>query len=242
MASKAQKSEIVHYSMFYEKPYTNSDQQRFGVTLRGKGKEFVNAHGTFKDLLIKGKEYDFENHSLRILDVVVKTGMTINVIEVTDRVEKSKGNAEMKIYTPSSKKNKGATIELRKITGFDYSFVDSLKNITVNILEGLVAGTDVKDVLKKGKSKFPSKSKVTSKPALFDCDQCVFQSRFSSDLKVHQANIHGLKSFECSNCNFKSESESQLKEHNNEKHLINNKRTNEATSPRSYPPSKKREH
>ena len=41
---------------YKEKPYLNSNKEPFGLTLKGKSKEYINAHVGVKALLIKGKE------------------------------------------------------------------------------------------------------------------------------------------------------------------------------------------
>ena len=40
---------------YKEKPYLNSNKEPFGLTLKGKSKEYINAHVGVKALLIKGK-------------------------------------------------------------------------------------------------------------------------------------------------------------------------------------------
>jgi hypothetical protein len=53
------------------------------------------------------------------------------VVEVGDS---AKGNVELKVYNPSLSKKKGATIEMRKVSDFEYCHVEQLRNIIIQIL------------------------------------------------------------------------------------------------------------
>ena len=107
-----------------------------------------------------------------------------------------RGNVVVKVYNPSVSKKKGATIELRKMSGFNYENVKHLKTMITKILDGLIAGLDIDEVLKsvsENGSKKRSLGIVTSKPKLFTCDLCNFQTRFGSALKAHKTCMHNLQ-------------------------------------------------
>ena len=54
--------------------------------------------------------------------------MTNAIVEV-EITSENIANVEMKVYEPSSKTNKAATIELRKLPGSEYEHVEKLKDI-----------------------------------------------------------------------------------------------------------------
>ena len=143
--------EVVEYKVYKEKPYLNSDRNPFGVTLNGKTKEYIVAHEEIKGLIKKGKQYIIEDDKINILDVTNNKAILIAIVEVS-LGSGAKGNVELKVYAPSVNKKKGATIDLRKMSGFDYNFVDKFKEIVTTLLDGLIAGNDVENVIKNAKN------------------------------------------------------------------------------------------
>ena len=71
--------EVVEYKVYREKPYLNSDRELFGLTLNGRTKEYIKAHGEFKGMMKKGKRYVVEPGLLKILDVTNNKAM-VNAI------------------------------------------------------------------------------------------------------------------------------------------------------------------
>ena len=78
----------------------------------------------------------------------------------------------------------------------------------------------MEEVLKNANENFSSRkvlAKVTSKPKLFTCDLCNWQTMFESGLKTHKTRIHGhqqVKSqFKCDTCDFTGSSDGNLNEH-----------------------------
>ena len=66
-------------------------------------------------------------------------------------------------------------------------------------------GDDVNELLKNFKKGSVPRARVTSKPRLFNCDQCNWQTKFSSALKVHKTRIHSIQSqtqIKCDECTF----------------------------------------
>ena len=166
--------EIVDYKAYKIKPYLNSDKEPFSLTINGKSKEYLHAHETLKQLMKKGKEYTVEEGVIKILDVTNNKGQMNTIIEVS-KSEGERDNVEVKIYAPSVQKKKGATIEMRKMSGFDYTQVEVLKGIITTFLDGFIAGVDANEVIKNSRKGFALKPKVTSKPKFFNCDICNFQ-------------------------------------------------------------------
>ena len=238
--------EIVEYKVYKEKPYLNSDREPFGLTINGKTKEYIHAHETFRSLIKKGKLYMVEGSKIKILDITNNKGSLNAILEVSgDGV--AKGNVELKVYNPSVGKKKGATIELRKMSGFDYILVEKLKMMITNLLDGFIAGYDVEQVLAISKKGTLHRviGKVTSKPKLFACDLCNWQTKFGSALKSHKTRIHckeqtGRK-FKCDACVFQFDTQELLDVHGRIKHKPGNKRSIETPSPSSSPPRKRQD-
>ena len=113
--------EIVEYRVYKEKPYFNSAKEPFGLTINGKNKEYIKAHETIRELVKKGKTYQVDKGKMKILDATKNIAMLSAIVEV-DVIGVAKGNVELKIYVPSKKK--GATLELRKISSFEYTHVE----------------------------------------------------------------------------------------------------------------------
>ena len=63
-----------------------------------------------------------------------------------------------------------------------------------------------------------SASRVQSKPKLFSCDFCDFESQFSSGMKTHMKRIHA---FTCFVCKFQAANANQLEQHQFSKHKGN---------------------
>ena len=91
---------------YKEFPYFNSNNEQFGVTLKGKTKAYINAHIIIKELIVKGKELVTPLGTIKFLDTS-SNNARINTVVVSN--ENNKGNAEIIAYDPSRKRTKGAT-------------------------------------------------------------------------------------------------------------------------------------
>ena len=247
--------------VYKEKPYFNSDKQPFGLTLKGKSKDYIKAHEAFKDLLIKNKKYNVVSGSMKFLDVTKWPSM-INATVAVIVNDTKQGNVELKLYNPNKK---GATIELRKTTDSCYESVISLKVMICIFLDGFLAGKNVSEVLKHlSKKNLMNKTmkRISFKPKLFSCNECNFQTRFGTALKRHMTTIHKDKiskaehvishkpnkkrpkdTFNCSlsECNSTFDTEDKLKEHTHNQHAKSEckESKNISVSPTSSPPRKK---
>ena len=234
--------EIIEYKVYKEKPYCNSDKNPLGVSINGKTKEYIYAHSEIKKLMIKKKKYSINNVDMKICDVTNVNSTTNAIIEVSDEKLK-KGNVELKIYAPSVHRKKGATIEMRKMANHDYVYVTFLKGVITSLLDGFILGDEADKVLMNLKSGNPRKcvSKVTAKPKPFTCDQCDWQTKFASALKIHKKKIHEVNLIPCNICDFKFETNDDLKKHINENHTRNKRSKSEekSSTPTSSPPRKK---
>ena len=175
------------FKVYKEKPYMNSDKNPFGLTLKGSSKEYLLAHDTIQKMLVLNKKYTIGNRVINIKDVTKNPRMVSAIIEV--EVPEMTGQAELKAYFPSTNKKKGATLELRKLSDSDYSHVENLKNTIVDILDGLISGNYIKEILKIEPKKKAVRM-IKSNPKLFSCDLCNSQTKFPSTLKTHKSRIH----------------------------------------------------
>ena len=213
-------SVVRDYKVYKEKPYSNSEGELFGLTINGKTKEYLNAHDSIKCLMKRGKQLVVLEGKMKILDVTQNKAMIDVVVEVSkDGCET--GNAQLKVYNPSKKR--GATLEMRKITGYEYAHVEILKNIIIVLLDGFIDGNDVERVILNNRRRFSQKhlNKVISKPKLFTCDVCNWETNFPSALKTHKTRMHNYNktnintspTYSCNVCEFQSESSKTLNEH-----------------------------
>ena len=108
--------------VYQEKLYFNSNKEPFGVTIKGKTKDYISSHEKFKGTLIKNKIISTSIGKMKVLDASQKQGFISGTIEVHDK-DDDKGNVDLKVYNPSLNNKKGATIELRKMLDFEYKYV-----------------------------------------------------------------------------------------------------------------------
>ena len=220
-------SDTSEYKVYKEKPYLNSDREPFGLTIKGKSKEYIHAHEGVKNMMKKGKQYTIDDGTVKVLDVTNNKSMLNAIIEISPNGG-NKGNVEIKIYNPSLNKKKGATLELRKMSGFEYSHVESLKNFITSVLDGLIAGNDIEQVISSKKDSKKLFSRITSNPKLFTCDVCNWQTKFGSALKAHKTRIHNQNdNNSCDICDLKGKSLLDIKEHVKNGHNQSKKRYKE---------------
>ena len=158
------------FKLYTVNPYFNSDKEPMGLTFKGKAKEYKLAHETIKKWLKKGAEIVLSNGKLKVVNLPVKKAMTNAIIEVELSPENI-ANVEMKVYEQSTKKNKGATIELRKLPGSEYEHVERLKVILEKLLDDIIEG---KDPLKKFKRNCLKSmlTNISSNKKRFVCPVC----------------------------------------------------------------------
>ena len=170
---------------YIEKPYYNSNKEPFGLTLNGKSKEYIRAHGAIKNMIKKGKEISTEHGKIKFKDASDKGSMMVAIVQITN--DNKKGDAELKVHNPSTSKKKGATIEIRKLSDSEYFFVEKLKNVLTHLLDQMITGDEIKNLVNTTKNQ----GRVACKPKLFSCDICNWESKFSSALKTHKKRLHG---------------------------------------------------
>ena len=159
---------------------------------------------------MKKRIYDTKLGGIKIQNVTNDRGLFVAIIEVKDK-KGQKGHVELKVHSPGKK---GATIEMRKMSGFEYVYVELLKSMITMFLDGLIDGEDIQKIIKKTGNSTLNKAGVTSKPTLFRCDICNFESQFASGLKIHKTRIHIQKEIiKCGQCDYKSVEEKDLASH-----------------------------
>ena len=167
--------------------YFNSDKEPLSLTFKGKAKEYKLAHETIKKWLKKGAEIILSNGKLKVVDLPFKKAMTNAIVEV-EITSENIANVEMKVYEPSSKKNKAATIELRKLPGSEYEHVEKLKDILSKLIDDIIAGKDPLKGFKRNCLK-SMLNNISSNPKKFICPVCSWESKLSSSLKTHMTKL-----------------------------------------------------
>ena len=180
----------------------NSNKEPFGVTFKGKSKDYILAHEKFKSMIVKNKNISTSGGKIKILDATNKQGFINATVEVLDE-NKEKGNVDLKVYHPSKK---GATIEIRKISDYEYRYVEILKGHIADILD-----KNIEDQETSGGCK------------LFTCNICNWQTRVEALLKGHKKRMHAsstkTKPHFCSECDFKTVNPASLSLHKCDEHV-----------------------
>ena len=221
------------YKTYTIKPFKNSDGEYFGLTIKGRTKEYLNAHAKIKEMITKGKfkKYFVKKGELKILDITQYKSSVRAIIQVQSMKGDVKGSAELKVHNPSTKQ-KGATIEFRKIADNEYCHTELLRDIIEELIDGLVSGKEIGQIVKNSKGrKNLIPNKVTSNPRQFACDECGFETKFASGLKAHKKKIHEIilstTQVICNFCRINEKSPDDLKAHIESKHRIKVKRSKE---------------
>ena len=104
--------------------YPNSDEEPMGLTIKGNTREYICAHLSILNSIVKGKTFTVGNEKFKVGQASKKKGV-VNCTVLLNSEDEDTGKAELKFYEPSKNKKKGATIEIRKISDFGFSFVFS---------------------------------------------------------------------------------------------------------------------
>ena len=177
------------YKVYKEKPFNNSNGDPFGVTINGKAKDYIQAHNKYREIIKKGKIYDLgykigekkqlKTGKIRFLSVVSTKTILDATVEVSPQ-EGPRGNVQLKSHSPSNNRKKGATTELRKLSDYEFSQVEVLKAMLTYILDRLIAGDSLENVVNG------SKSDSVGEETIFDCDMCNYKTKSKSGLKHTQ--------------------------------------------------------
>ena len=219
---------VIKHHLYNEFPYDNSDKEPLGLTFNGNTKDYIEAHQQIKEFVMKKKSFKIDKKEIKINDTSNHKVMLNIIIELNDEVSGEEGNVELKLYEPSNIKKKGATIELRKMSGFDYSYVDSFRKVILKMLDNTISGENLL-----------SNKKSIQKKLLYSCDKCEWKTKFENALQIHISKMHRQDDkINCKTCSFVAETDAQLKVHISS-HGQGSKRGKESVSPTSSPPSKR---
>ena len=215
-----EKKTLTSQGPYIEKPYLNSNKEPFGMTIKGKSKEFIAGHGHIKELMIRGKAISTKVGKIRVLDVSHGKAIVNAILEVSIDESPDKGEVELKIHNPSLDKKKGATLELRKLSGFEYVHVEQLREILKDILNNFISESQ------------ESMSRTQKEKSSFKCNVCDWETRFEPALKGHIKRMHskdqGNKIF-CPKCGFKTDSKATLNIHDRMSHPKDKRKRSKAT-------------
>ena len=117
---------------------------------------------------------------LNVLDVKSLPVMKVAIVEVS-KSDKSRVNVELKVYKPSVKKNKGASLEMRKLSGYDFEHVRVLRETIEHYLDDYINDDNAKLVDMKVQD------------TIFRCIKCDWISKSEPTLKSHITRIHDEK-------------------------------------------------
>ena len=200
--------------VYQEKLYFNSNKEPFGVTIKGKTKDYISSHEKFKGTLIKNKIISTSIGKMKVLDASQKQGFISAMIEVHDK-NGDKGNVDLKVYNPSLNKKKGATIELRKMSDFEYKYVEILKKHITKVLD-----KNLEDQVSNGCQ-------------FFTCNICNWQTRFEPALKGHKKRMHAVNTNKnsnmCTESGFSADTQASLNVHTEAEHARQKRKRTKAT-------------
>ena len=135
---------------FKVKIYPNSDGDDFGLTIKGKNKQYLQSHLKIKMMIQKlyssKQELIISGRGISVLESSSTKSVTVVTVEIKS-TDSKRGRVEFKIYHPSQNKKKGATLEMRKMPDFEFDSVLDLKDIVVEILDRFISGEDLKNIL-----------------------------------------------------------------------------------------------
>ena len=209
-------SQVTEFKVYKEHSYKNSKGEPFGVSIKGRAKDYILAHKNVRQIFKKGKIYnakykpspkeELKSGKMKILSINEINLIFDMVVEVT--LESGhRGIVIMKSYNPGKR---GATTELRRHPDSEYEFVDYLKSMLTIFLDRCIDGETIEDVLNND-AKIP-------KASMFSCNICNYKTWSTSGLKTHQTRIHKVGAIKCSSCDSTFENKTKLQVHMIESH------------------------
>ena len=203
--------------------FTNSDGDPFGITIKGRGK-YIDSHNKLMETinrLPKGIPTTFGEDKLTVTDKV-KTNTLLNAKVTLTSKDNIEGQVELKIHKPSDKRQR-ATIEIRKLTGFEFDTVEKVKELLTNMLDQFAVGETVSKVILKAKGKTKLYSPLVKQPSLatklLSCTKCDYSIKSMPALKNHMTKNHSQTTSKCNVCGFES-NEDDMTNHMKEFHIV----------------------
>ena len=191
--------------------YPNSDEEPMGLTIKGNTREYICAHLNILNSIAKGKTFTVGNDKFKIAQASKKKGV-VNCTVILNSENEDTGKADLKVYEPSKNKKKGATIEIRKISDFEFSYVEKLSQMIAFLLDQFLNEEERK--------------KCSKAEGNFVCDVCKLETKSEPALKRHKKRLHSNdeQSKNCIDdltyefCSFKTKSRATLVVHKRVNH------------------------
>ena len=188
-------------------PQNASDDNKSGVTIKGKDTEYINANKKVASMFKKrGDKFKINGIELSISDAPKNKPVTIELKPVTGVT----GKANLKIYDVNNRG--GATIMITRVRNSDMNHVKTLAfKVIKYLLDGIISGCISEDRLatfKRNISKGQKKKKVNN---CVVCDE-VFPSE--QELQEHRAHAHRVSMhFKCDKCAETFKDRNELSKH-----------------------------
>ena len=191
-------------------PKNASEENKTGVSFKGKDTEYINAHGKIVELFKKkGEKFVINGTELSIADK--QKNKPIN-IEIKSKKGFS-GKANLKIYDVNNRG--GATMLITTPSGGDLSYAKILAlDVIKYLLDNIISGSIMDGHMAAFKVKSESKD-VNNKCSI--CDK-VFTTQ--QRLKIHMSRFHATIGEKCDVCDQECESQGDLDDHMKRKHSI----------------------
>ena len=191
-------------------PKNASEENKTGVSIKGRDTEYINAHGKIVNLFKKkGDKFILNGNELYIADKQKNKPINIEI--------KSKkgftGKVNLKIYDVNNRG--GATMLITMPSGGDLSYAkllafDVIKYLLDNIISGNIRDEDIAGF----------RVKATQKEMKNQCMICEKVFTTENRLKIHISKLHTGNGAKCDDCGEEFQTQDQLELHVKSKHSI----------------------
>ena len=193
-------------------PKNASEENKTGVSFKGKDAEYINAHRKIVELFKKkGEKFLLNGIELYIADK--QRNKPIN-IEIKSKKGFS-GKVNLKIYDVNNRG--GATMLITMPSGGELSHAKLLAfDVIKYLLDNIISG-DITDEHMAG-----FRVKVAQKEIKNQCNTCGKVFTTGHRLKLHISSVHASNGEECDDCGEKIQTQGLLEQHMKSKHSIEN--------------------
>ena len=193
-------------------PNKESEENKTGITIKGKEDDYMEAHRILKDFFrARGQKYHINGIDIRVVDLPKNK---LIKVDVKPKVGLS-GKVNLNIYEVNVKG--GATMMIQKVSGGGFSHVKlfGIKVIKF-LLDGLISGRIEEEQMEMYKIK--SEQKLNTKSEI-KCETCGKILSTEQGLKIHRKRTHREERKTCCEmCDKTFSSEEGLKEHIKDMH------------------------
>ena len=204
-------------------PIKAAPENKSGITFKGNGVGYLEAHRIIKS--IAGKEGE----------ILIKNGIEMMVTETSKnkptKIEIKRkngvmGKVNLKIYDMNGKG--GATMMVQKVSGQDFAHVktlglDILKHLIDGVIEGKIEEQDIENLKRKRSQKIPKVLSVnkSTEGKKYTCEFCEKVFSTLQGLNLHIGHIHKTEmKYNCNICKQKFKNNAQLEQHIQTSHTI----------------------